>query len=472
MTLSVLGKSCLFALLCLAALLILRPGWVADPFIRNDDYLFFFPAPDLAWFNTLTEGRWLNQLWAARGFHIPATQAYILCLALWCLTSALVAVRVLREQPGWAVLLTALALAAQPQHAQLMLWFNVLIPANLVLFCATLGLALAAPSWRHLWLALGTVGALHTYPTNALALWAIAVSVQVTDPPHGLRPCLLLALTFIAACLTGLAGIHVLNGLVHGHWGIEVAHWRGASPAETWHDLVRNVALLGGETRNTALLGAFVILLPILGLIMAAQPRRPDWLRALLLAGSLSVLAIIAQTLVSGTKLPNRATGFVWVLVVLGLALAWRHRAQGTALAALALACILGLAGWRVALAPELLAYQAQTRQIAAKIRAFKGTRTVLIRGQPNALRGMHILSEPLSLVFRLQHLTGAAVAHCTQQPLADASHPAEQPRIDLLRAAAARCTEQGDSIPPRQGQWALHQLASDTVLLRLPDTP
>lgn len=429
------------AVVALATLLALRPGWVTDPFIRNDDYLTYFPAPDLLYLNTLTEGRWLNQLWAWRGWAVPAPAAYVAACALWCGAAGMLAARVV---PGWVAIAVAVALATAPQVAQLMFWFNLQVPAMAILAAAVGAMAAWGP--RRWTVGLAAVLAMLSYPPNAFIV--LLAALALCKGPDMRERWALCAAT-VGGLVVGYVMIAGINGMVHGIWGVLPAPWRDPTPARDLDGLLGNLGVLGV---GVPALGGALLVLGALGLLMALRLGLPDRVRGLLAGGAVAVLVLSAVTLFSGTPLPNRATGFVWVLVVLLCAGPW-SRGRAGALVALA---IVGGASWHIQLDSAYQRYQEATRVLAGRVLAVDpAPRLIVLTGPLDVLHVTHVLAEPIALAFRVEQLTGVETIYCppSGRPVRrEALHPAAEPRIALENRHREICTRHGEGDSPQDG--------------------
>ena len=58
----------------IAQLLVSGPSQVIDPFVKHDDYPALLLMPELYYWKTLAEGRWINYLWLLRWAESPAAE--------------------------------------------------------------------------------------------------------------------------------------------------------------------------------------------------------------------------------------------------------------------------------------------------------------------------------------------------------------------------------------------------------------
>lgn len=439
------------ALAALAVIAVLIPGQFADPFMRNDDFLAHFPLPDLAWENTLTEGRWGNQLWTWRGVPGERHVLFVLAMAIWTLASGAIAARLFAVDPSpWRTAVFAIALALAPQAAMLLPWYNFNIPANLALLAGVSILAAAPERTVLIGLPVLVFAALATYPPHAFMLFAVALAFGAATMT--LARFMRLAAALVSGAVIGLVALYSINARVHGHFGLLLADWRGARMADDLGGLIANIGRLGLTLPEGAPPGAeavalaLLMALPIVALIMALQPSRPVWFRTMLAGAALTLLLALAQSLKTGAMLPNRATGFLWAFAVLALALGAREGSGRTArlctLGALAMA-LGGAVAWHQAHTPGIAAYQTWTRALAAEA-ARPNSKVLLVTGPLDAYAEAAVLNEFVGFEFRLEDLTGLDVRYCPAYagPPVDAApfHPAARPRIEHRNAGIALC--------------------------------
>ena len=181
------------------------------PFIRQDDWPFLLPAGTrgvlpTSYYN-ISEGRWLNYAWwAVVGQHGGPTIAaltYALGYALLVAGMWRVLHRSgIRPRPAVDVLL-GIALFASCVWVQLLYWPGTLTPSVLIAAAAIWLLPWAARTRLRfgLWLVLGEVAAVLTYPPIGVVLLVFAV-VYLRDAPW--RRVLLMAAAWVAV-RTGIA---------------------------------------------------------------------------------------------------------------------------------------------------------------------------------------------------------------------------------------------------------------------------
>lgn len=462
--------------------------WFSDPFIRNDDFLFYFPYPELAFPNTLTEGRWGNHLWTLRGFSLGRHAHFALSLLLWCLSAALIAARLFRDDPApWRTTAFAFALAAMPQMAQQLQWANAATPAHIVLLGSVAFLSAASVRRTMSAMPLLVFLALVTYPTMALAILMIAIAFGARRMT--MRQAVILCAVFVASCIASLLVIYAVNWLVHGYFGVALAGWRDARRAEDLASLAANVSVLAFElpegVRRLGILGPVAMVgLILLAWLMVLQDR-PAWLRMMILSGALSLTLVTAQAVALGVTLPSRAAGFLWIFAVTTLALAAREapsRRRSRWLCAVAVvAGLAGFAAWRSTYHPGFVAYQDFTRRIAGRIDAAGDPpRLVLVAGRLEAHPETAVLNEFLGFEFRLEDLTGARVRYCDAYRTAPseaeirAAHPVYRPLLRRAREAAALCAEHRQGLlslaQPYPDPAAVAEIAPGVIGLRLGD--
>ncbi|MEM6621038.1 MAG: glucosyltransferase domain-containing protein [Pseudomonadota bacterium] len=464
-------RAVLAAGLSLTLLLGVWADWAADPFIRNDDYLTFFPAPDLLYQNTLNEGRWLNQVWAWRGFQIPAPWAYAIAMGLWCLSMSLAAAKVFaRDDAPWRTLIAAAALATAPQWAQLMFWFNIQV-SNAAVLAVSIAALCIADQRRILWILPAAVtAAVLSYPTNAFIILAVALAVT---PATGMGARWAICGVFLVSLLGALALSMGINYAAHGLFGLVLPDWRQAAVATDLDGLVRNIdRLAGGAPGGVAAVVVAVVAVIVLTFVIALRSDRPVQQRGLALGLSLSLLVLAVVTVISGVLVPNRSTGFIWVFLFLAAA---TSAARGRLSAAIVMVLFLptGLLGWWLQFDPAFERYQERTRALATEIQTESPEADLIVlEGPLSAWPETDVIMEPLAFSWRLQHLTFAKAVHCPpgiSPPLPPEPSLVEAPRFELEVARRAACQKHRAAIqalPADQPDPA--EIAPGVVAVRL----
>jgi len=314
------------------AIAFLVTGGVAQavtPFIRQDDWAFLLPegspgAVPPSYYN-VSEGRWLNSgWWWLVGQHGTVTTAALTYAAGYAVLVAGMW-RVLhragvRPRPAVDALL-GVALFASSVWVQLLYWPGALTPSVLVAAGAVWLLPRAARSTRWLapWLVLSGIASVLTYPPVALVLLVLAV-VSLRNAPW--RRVLLVIAGWAVGFAAGVAVAYALNWVFNGHFGIEVAAWRGANPLTSIDALGVNV---GRWLSTVGSLWAAQWWVAIVGIVAAAVGWRDSVVRPrmqrLLLSLGVACGVGAAQTLATGLVTEARGQLWTWFVAVLAVAL-------------------------------------------------------------------------------------------------------------------------------------------------------
>lgn len=409
------------------------PDQVFDPFLRSDDYPVLLGNWQFYYWKTLSEGRWVNHLWAARGILHDPRLLYLLYVGFWALAWTLTAAGIFRADRGpWRILLAALALSAMPQNAYASAWFATLVPsaAILALYAA---IALFGP-WR---LAVSAMLlfvplAFMAYTTHPLLILMICAVAADWRGREGWRSVLAMVLVFAAAQLLAILAVYGLNWVYHDHFGIELPDWREPSIARSASGLLENLSTLGawGAMLAIGMAGNLVAAGPALLLVALAYASvgvaAPGALLRLVAASLVVLLAMVAQQAYTGIETPFRGTGPLWLVLVAPLAMAMRETrrfARHLVFAAGAAAAALwGGHTYLAAYARGLPAYQAATRAIADAIEAHiaadpaaSPAATVVVGGTPYALPEGQVLQHAIGFQMRLAVAAGVDVDLCEE---------------------------------------------------------
>ncbi len=324
----------------LAVALLLTEGVVqaVTPFIRNDDWPFLVPAhtPGVLspGYYDLSEGRWLNPVWwDLVGQHGNATTASLTYAAGY---AALVAGmwRVIhrsgiRPAPVVDVLL-GIALFASAVWVQLLYWPGALTPSVLVAAAALWLLPWAARSRLRLglWLVVGEVAAVLTYPPVGVLLLVFAV-VLLREARW--RKVLAVIATWVAAFALGVGVAYTLNWIVNGHFGLQLASWRQPNPLNSIQALDVNVSRWLTAAGSLWAAQWWVALVGLVGIVLGlldADVRPRLW--RLLVAFAVVCGLDLAQTIATGVVTDARGQLWTWLVAVLPVVLLlgerWRRR--------------------------------------------------------------------------------------------------------------------------------------------------
>ncbi|MEO1601786.1 MAG: hypothetical protein AAFU49_15235 [Pseudomonadota bacterium] len=484
------------AALLVVAFRLLIPEQFADPFVRHDDYLALRPEPDLYYWKTLAKGRWVTWLWTLREWPSDPILLWWIAIAVWCLGAAAVGVGMFRSDrlPVRAAL-AAVAVALMPQAADISTWYAATLPAALTVTTMALVACLAGPRIIYgAMLALVPVAVMahSSYPLLVLLVAALAGDWR-TRP----RAWVELPLVFCASLALGILLMLVLNGTVHGHFGIKAASWieeSTTSPSAGLAErlsftaiwLVRSLALMAN---GQPALGLLLSALALLGLALALW-RAPRRALPVMSAAIVAFGIGAAPALLEGISTPSRATGYLWLIIVgsfaLALAVLEARARQAIFVAGLIITALGAGTFWHSLYGQFLPPYQEMSRNLAARLTEASAGRpeTIVIAGQIHGLPETEPLQFSIGLSFRLQRLTGAEPVLCTQQTtdelrylntgveVATAEEYAGWARSRDLRQTL--CETWGaavDAMPPYPASGSARQLAPGVLGLRLPDT-
>ncbi|MGW5238123.1 hypothetical protein ACWEOW_04255 [Monashia sp. NPDC004114] len=299
------------------------------PFIRQDDWPFLLPANTPGVIPTryydISEGRWLNSAWwVVVGQHgTPTTAALTYAVGYAALVAGMW--RALHRsgvRPGPAVdALLGVTLFASAVWVQLLYWPGTLTPSVLMAATALWLLPWAARTRPRLglWLLVGEVAAVLTYPPVGVVLLVFAV-VFLRDAAW--RRVLAAAGVWIGAFAFGVGVAYSLNWILNDQFGLQLAAWRRSNPLTSLDALRDNTGrwLAAAGTLWAAQWWAVVVGLAatLVGWQDAAvRPR----LQRLLVAFGVAYGLDAAQTLVSGVVTDARGQLWTWLVAVLPVAL-------------------------------------------------------------------------------------------------------------------------------------------------------
>ncbi|WP_353508552.1 hypothetical protein [Intrasporangium sp.] len=315
----------------IAAAFLLTQGvaQAVTPFIRQDDWPFLLPAGTrgvlpTSYYN-LSEGRWLNSAWwAVVGQHGTATTAALsyavgyaaLVAGMWrvCHRAGI------RPRPAVDALL-GIALFASCVWVQLLYWPGTLTPSVFVAAGALWLLPWAArtPMRLGLWLVLGEIAAVLTYPPIGVVLLVFAV-VLLRDAPW--RRLLRMAAVWVAGFALGVGVAYTLNWIVYGHFGIQLAGWRRFNPLTSLDALGVNAGRWFETAGSLWAAQWWALLVGLVGIVLGwRDPTVRPRLQRLLLAFAIAYALDGAQTLATGVVTEARGQLWTWLFAVLPVAL-------------------------------------------------------------------------------------------------------------------------------------------------------
>ena len=409
--------------LSLVAVLFVSLPNIADPMIRYDDYPALLADPAGFWAKTLHEGRWINYLWHLRGLVTPAWLNFLVYQVLWAVFAASLAMVALgRQGPLWSVPVAALLILVAPPATLISLWFNTLIPGlGIVALYALLGLFLPQAAHRSL-LPVFVVLSFMAYTTYPLLILIVCLlRTERRSVVDLARVLMVFAASFVAAVLV----VYTINYQVHGIFGVPLASWRDAAPADDVAGLLANLPLVASsfwdllETSSFGFAPAIWFHLAMLGASTVVLARHAPREALYLHAGLWTGMALVAVQIVKlGVIVPPRGFIFAWVIyaVLIARAVQILSREPGFSGRIARNLAFLILGSYALQTFQQYATYrgwQAETRTLAAQVAAVEGPVTLEgnVLEMPTA-RTARIQNEE-ALRFRMRQLTGRAVVLC-----------------------------------------------------------
>ncbi len=428
------------------------------PFIRRDDWPFLLPSHTVGAGSVVSkdlhEGRWLNTLWwKVIGQHSTPLSASLTYVAAY-LAFVVGFWRILRlamPRLHWAVdALLGFTIFVSALWVQLFYWPGTLTPSVLVAAVGVWTLPLLSRTRVRLavWLLVVTVAAMLTYPPVGFVLFLAAI---VHLGVRRWRDLILLAVGYLVGFGIGVLIIDVMNGIVFGHFGIEIAAWRKPNPARSLSAVGVNanryahqfVRLVRGVW-PAALVGVASLVLGWLD-----EEVRPRLVRVLF--GVAVVLGIdVSQTLVTGVVTDTRGELSAWLAVLLptALLLIGSRRSRVTGVVGLAVLAVTGVVIWRADLGGHLQTRRQYDAIVATATRPrADGTRPEVILYQPPKEKKSNaggIMAGTMQMMLR-QQLGGQVPRWCK---------PAECSQIARLAPARGRGTP--SESPDEAQRWVV----------------
>lgn len=291
----------------------------AHPYIEHDDYDMLLPNGAGFVVNhlhrVLSEGRWLNYWYWQAGSSGLGMRGTVLIFALGWLVVVALTVRAL--DTGWWSVPAAVALFGSPMMAEISFWPTTLTPATWALAGTMVLLWCTRTRWRAQLVvtAAGTVTIALGYPTIALLLVPFLIAIH---HPKGWRHLLVLAGVFVASYVGALVLIFALNDLRFGIFGLKIGSWRKPTPLNSLPALGHHLSVFASDWKAWVSINALPLIAAGVALIVALIDVR---LRRQLLILGIGLLVAVglnaAPTILDGTSIPYRATGWAWPFVIL-----------------------------------------------------------------------------------------------------------------------------------------------------------
>jgi hypothetical protein len=440
----------------LGALLISLPN-LLDPMIRHDDYPAFLAQPTGYWEKTLHEGRWLNYFWHFRGVVTPAWLNFALYQGLWAVVAACLAVAAMGQHIGrslWVTSLLALLILMAPPATMISLWFNTLLPglAFVALYCYLA--CRLSPFWHRALLLPFTVVTFMSYTTYPLILLAACI---LRSEHRSLRDLGGLAALFLFSFGSAMLVTYAINWQVYGIFGVPLADWRHATPADDLGGFVANLPKLkltlywlwvaNGYDSAVALMLVPISLLIASLILLRKAPMEALYLHAGLWCG---IALMAAQVLQLGVRVPARSFAFVWIFYAAIIARAAVLQVQDLDLKARIgrwMPLIMVLVYLPLSF-QHYLAFRpwlAETRDLAERVLATSAP--IIVYGDVMQLTTGKLakLQDPMALPLRMEALTGRDLVLCGLNPEVCHFLQGAGRRFGLPKPFVASITGKGD---------------------------
>lgn len=420
----------------IAQLLVSGPSQVIDPFVKHDDYPALLLMPELYYWKTLAEGRWINYLWLLRWAESPAWLNNLAYQLGWCLFAAATALHALGQRKLFYSAFLATLIVLGPQATVISGWFNTHFPGILIIAAYAVLTLFLRPKWGLILLIPFVPLSLMSYSTFPLLL--LGVYLARHDTTKGIWN-LVITIVFFTACFaSGLLLINTINFLAHGSFDIEMATWRQTTPASDLAGLLLNLVKAEVFLSRSLLFHGFGVPLVSalnVGAFVAAslimfrfRPMEAAYILAGLLVGyGLLVVYILTE----GTVVAFRATVFSWMLLAIMIVRAAYQcievsplLASSGRIAVMFLTLTTALLSWT-----EYDSYkdwQRSTLSISEQIP--ESVDTIFVYGPFLGLKGgiESGVQEWLGLELRLKQLTGAEIVDCNSENVRCVDYPAD----------------------------------------------
>ncbi len=322
-------------LACAAILLTSGDSWLW-PFQYGDDLILDVPTWSYYDEKLPGEARWIVWLWHELFGGQSAAADFRGALVAWCVSMALVAQR-LTNGARWTTVVCAVALSANPAVLQLLQWPHTALPMMVTMLAGVTLLDVSNATVRRtaIALAVSTFAAMLAFQLFALLLIAAALLTVTAQSlrarPWNARELLRDATTVVvwgaAGTICGLLASFALNEAAFGHFGLDIAGWRGANAesgsratlaAANWRDV-----MLAASDSSAHLIWPVTLVATAVWSVLAvrAQANTPVvWLVVVILIGVM--LAPLSVALVSGTPVPATRGGLtIWFAAIVTLIL-------------------------------------------------------------------------------------------------------------------------------------------------------
>lgn len=453
-------------LLCTLAALTLQfllcPDQFFDPFIRHDDFEVLLGESHGYYDKTLSEGRWVNWLWAARPGPFGPRVLWLMYAALWSLFCGFFGARVFPRSKVFQAVFLASTIAVVPQMANISRWFGTLVPAMALLSIYAGISAYGSPKARAY--ALPVLVPLGLMTHGGIPLLMVVVALAHGGWNGSRRELARFAISFCASFVGGILLIYSMNFVAHGHFGIVVAPWRNAVPPTGLVDVLSKIVPLAAwmveslatMTHFPAVWATPPVVIGAVTLFVVNREAAERIALALVLIVGLNGAILVATGVITGF----RGTYFFWPLLVMGfvhIAEAGPAFLQRTVPAVL-LALLFYVGCYHTYLLGSKTAdFQRESRLLAQTIQAtgLAPDETVFVVGDPRQLpSGGYVVFSSLALQYRLYMTIDRPVIICFREPDACTGLPGHS-----------------QSLPTYPTPGSVVRLAEGQMVVRLPDT-
>lgn len=402
--------------------LVSRPNLI-DPMIRHDDFPALLGYGDLFWHKTLHEGRWINYLWHLREIMTPAWLNFALYQVCWAIIAACIAIAAVpARKPTIFIALLATMILLAPSATLISLWFNTLqLGLAIVALYAVIVCRCSERTARWL-LPVFTLPALMAYTTYPLMLLALCL---IRSRRRSLRDLFGLLTLFGGSFILAIGITYTLNWYVHGVFGVPLADWREATPAQSLGDLWTNLPVVQTTFAfyfEQSSFGSRTLLFAhatCLGLATFVMARRAPMEALYLYAGLLTGSALVAlQSMKLGVQVPVRAMTFFWVFYAIIFVRGVQLLTPQTTLAARVglsalIILVLSYAGQAHKVYTHFHDWQAQTRHTAQDLVGYSSPVYVFGRAMYSEAGRRAAIQSEWALFFRIEQLSGHRLIMC-----------------------------------------------------------
>ena len=434
-----------------------------DPFVRHDDFCVALGDADAYYGKTLSEGRWLNWVWALRPGPFNLHVLWYSYMAAWALFSGVVGASLAPRGRAHIAVFLAVTIAFAPQMANMSRWFGTMVPGIAIMAAYAAIAAFGSPRARTVALFVFVPLGLMTHGGSPLIM--VAVALGLGGWSGALAELAVFALAFVAAFAESIGLIYTLNYFAHGHFGVAIAEWRHPSPAASLGEVLQRIASVGSWliellTGMTHLPATHIAPVALVAAV-ALGVRAPSVALRLALALALGTAINGAIVVSTGIATPFRGTYFLWPIAVIGVYQLARATPsfieRGLSIALLCFLFLIG--GFHLYLFDgHFSEFQVDSRALADTVKPVftAPDEPLYVLGDPRELpHGGYVVFSSLALQYRLALLLDRKIVVCFN--------------------AANDCAflePQRTQLPAYPAPGAIIHLPDSGVVVRLADTP